>query len=67
MPRKINKPKEPLDSHKAVEASRHDLEHIKKRDPAVEEIVKDMVEIKRRNHFAETLGLIMFKPRGGAA
>lgn len=65
-PRKFRSDGEPIEAQKALESSQHDLYHIKARERQVENVVVDMVEIKKRNHFAEHLSLIMFKPRGGA-
>lgn len=56
------KPENSLD---ALKTSRNDLTEIRRRENNVDNVVVDMIRIRNRNHFAERLSSLMFKPRGG--
>lgn len=49
------------DSERALNNSLEDLHEIKARGPEVENVVTDMLELRKRNHFAQQLSLIVFR------
>lgn len=51
-----------LESIEAIHLARKELHEIKSREPVVENIAKDMLHIRQRNHFTEQLNKVILKP-----